>query len=238
MTTTKTPTKPIDVLRDFMGRGQRAAVKAGLLGEERDYFGQTLARLALTISAMHQTYEQDGKGDAAVVHLHYFTGGAHWFITEKDRDPDGEGQHQAFGLADPFGDGGELGYISLPEITRCGAELDFHWQPKTLGEVKASRRPAAAPAAPSRAQEFQGQLAALLESIRRKAEAQFTYNEQTNIPAGITAPADSVATALNHGMASGWNTVNQWDCNAAIDLAHELLEDCNCHTEAAALRAA
>lgn len=45
-------------------------------------------------------------------------------------------QHQAFGVADLFGDGGELGYISIPEITAEGAELDFHWTPKTIAQVR------------------------------------------------------------------------------------------------------
>ena len=37
-------------------------------------------------------------------------------------------QLQAFGKAD-LGHGGELGYISIVEIIKCGAELDLHWQP-------------------------------------------------------------------------------------------------------------
>lgn len=241
---TQTPTKPttpINVLCHFMGHSQRASVKAGLRGEERAYFAQTLAQLAATISAMPQTYEQDGKGDDAVVHLHYFFRGADWFITEKDSDPDGEGQHQAFGLADLFRDGGELGYISVIEITAAGAELDFHWTPKTLGEVKASRRPTPPPApAPkrSRSEEFALQLHTLLEAIRHKAECQFAYNEQTNIPKGIIPPEESVSSAILHGMGAGWNTTHKWDCAAAIDLAYDVLEDANCHTEAARLRAA
>ena len=85
---------------------------------------------------MPKTYEQDGLGEEAVVHLHYFTGSADWWITEKDSDPDGEGQVQAFGLADLFQDGGELGYISLVEILAAGAELDLHWTPKPLAHAR------------------------------------------------------------------------------------------------------
>jgi len=89
---------------------------------------------------MPETYGQDGKGSAAVVFLHYFTGGCDFYLTEKDRgDPDDapeDFQSQAFGLAN-LGQGGELGYISLPEILSCGAELDFHWEPKTLEEIGA-----------------------------------------------------------------------------------------------------
>ena len=46
---------------------------------------------------------------------------------------------KAFGLADPFGDGGELGYISIMELRRAGVELDLYWTPKTLAEIRATR---------------------------------------------------------------------------------------------------
>jgi hypothetical protein len=47
-------------------------------------------------------------------------------------------QHQAFGLADLFGDGGELGYISIVEILANGGGLDFYFTPKTLKEIRKS----------------------------------------------------------------------------------------------------
>jgi hypothetical protein len=88
---------------------------------------------------MPATYGQDGKGDQAVVYLHYFIGGCDWWITERDAgspdDPPDTGQAQAFGLVD-LGMGPELGYISLVEVLTAGAELDFHWQPKTLAEIQ------------------------------------------------------------------------------------------------------
>ena len=40
-------------------------------------------------------------------------------------------------LADLGMDCAELGYISIEELTEYGAELDLHWTPKTLREVKA-----------------------------------------------------------------------------------------------------
>jgi hypothetical protein len=43
-------------------------------------------------------------------------------------------QHQAFGLVS-LGYEPELGYISLPEILKAGAELDLHWTPTTVGEI-------------------------------------------------------------------------------------------------------
>jgi hypothetical protein len=80
-----------------------------------------------------------------VAYLHYFAGGqANWYITEKDKGcpddedyggPGGPPQQQAFGLADLFGDGGELGYISIAEILANRGELDLHWTPKPLSEI-------------------------------------------------------------------------------------------------------
>ena len=61
---------------------------------------------------MHKVYEQGGKGDAAIVHLHYFTSSGDWYITERDTSV---AQHQAFGSAD-LGYGPELGYISIAEL--------------------------------------------------------------------------------------------------------------------------
>lgn len=77
-------------------------------------------------------------GDGAIVYLHYFKGACDWWITERDSDPDGEGQIQAFGFAN-LGDPecAELGYISIVELIRHGVELDLYWQSRTLGEVKA-----------------------------------------------------------------------------------------------------
>ena len=88
------------------------------------------------IKTMPVTYQQDGKADDSIVYLHYSLGGANWYITEKDKT--GTGTVQAFGLADLFQDGGELGYISIEELTsdEIGAELDLNWTPKTLREAK------------------------------------------------------------------------------------------------------
>jgi hypothetical protein len=86
---------------------------------------------------MPKTGETDAQGDDAIVHLRYFAGGsAEFLITEKDIDTDGEGQIQAFGLADLFGDGGEEGYISLREIVENGGELDFHFKAKPLKDAR------------------------------------------------------------------------------------------------------
>jgi hypothetical protein len=122
-------------LSNFIGDPQRSALVRTLFGEEADYFAHKLIALANQIGAMHKTYEQDGKGDDAIVHLHYFRGGIDAWITEKDSVL-GEPQHQAFGLVD-LGQGfPEIGYVSIQELIDNGVELDLYWTPKTLGEVK------------------------------------------------------------------------------------------------------
>lgn len=83
--------------------------------------------------------------------------------------------------------------------------------------------------------EFDQQLTALLALIREKAVAQHNYNEATNIPKGISSPAETVANAIRSGVAHGWNSLHSFDPAAALYLAHDILEDANCHPEAAAI---
>ena len=129
----------LETLKHFMSRQQMATVLQCMRGEERDFFFDKMIELASTVAAMPKTGETDGEGAEAIVHLHYFAGGqANWYITEKDvgsADDEEPGQHQAFGKADLFGDGGELGYISIAEIIANNGELDFHWTPKPLKEI-------------------------------------------------------------------------------------------------------
>lgn len=126
-------------LRQFIAPGQLRTIATLATGEEGQHFIDKAAEYAHRIATMPKSYEQDGKGEEAIVYLHYFKGSADFFITEKDSDPDGEGQIQAFGLADLFRDGGELGYISIEELKAAGVELDLFWTPKTLREVRAAR---------------------------------------------------------------------------------------------------
>lgn len=139
--------KTIEQVRPFVPVMQLQCLVDGLRGEERAFFREKLRELEATIRDMPATYGQDGLGDDAVVHLHYFFGGADWWITEKDVDG---GTPQAFGLVD-LGHGPELGYISIDELVRVrGMDIDLHWKPVTLGELKANRygekpKPKAAP---------------------------------------------------------------------------------------------
>jgi hypothetical protein len=121
-------------VKDFLSDSQLEAMGDGVRGEEGEFFKTLFIKLAETITNMPKTYEQDGKGDEAIVHLHYFRGNMDWYITEKDM---GDEQIQAFGLADLGMGHPELGYISIEELVANGIELDLYWTPKTLAEVKA-----------------------------------------------------------------------------------------------------
>lgn len=128
--------RTIESVRPFVPVMQLQCLVDGLRGEEREFFREKLRELAATIEAMPVTYAQSELGDEAVVHLHYFFGGADWWITEKDMEG---GTPQAFGLVD-LGHGPELGYISIDELVRMrGMDVDLHWKPVTLAALKAKR---------------------------------------------------------------------------------------------------
>jgi hypothetical protein len=141
--TKREATEATKVLRGFIGHSQMACLADSCRGEEKQFFFDKLCEYAARIAAMPQTYDQDGKGDEAIVHLHYFTGGCDWFITEKDKGTEEERadgaveQQQAFGYAN-LGDPNcaELGYISIVEIIANGAELDLYFTPKPLKDCK------------------------------------------------------------------------------------------------------
>jgi len=122
-------------LRYFVSAAELESIgNACLRSEDGEFYRATLARLGELVDTMPGTYETDGQGDSAVAYLHYFSPAYDWYIVERDCE---EEQHQAFGLACLHDD--ELGYISIHELLECGAELDLHWETKTLAKIKAER---------------------------------------------------------------------------------------------------
>jgi hypothetical protein len=119
-----------DPLARFIGVDQLECLRIGLQGEEKEFFIEKIIELRDLVHNMPKTYEQDEKGDQAVIFLHYFIGNCNWWITEKDSEFI---QHQAFGLAD-LGYGAEYGYISIEELIENGVELDFYYKPRTVAE--------------------------------------------------------------------------------------------------------
>ena len=124
--------RQIEALKPFMSNAQIAVLSEAVRGEESEHFSAKIAEYADRVTLMPKTYEQDGKGAEAVAHLHYFKGSRDWYVTERDM---GNAQHQAFGLV--FGHDAEMGYISIAEITQAGVEIDLHFEPRTLKEIRA-----------------------------------------------------------------------------------------------------
>lgn len=82
-------------------------------------------------------YEQDGKGDDAIVYAHYFciANGWDWYATEYDRN-----DRLFFGLVKGFET--EYGYFSLDEFEETNKhygfpviERDMYWKPRTIAEL-------------------------------------------------------------------------------------------------------
>lgn|SRR3990167_4977228 len=121
-------------LRKFIGTAQLDTMLTLMHGEEGEWFRAKLIEMHQRVSTMPTIYAQDGLGMQSVAHLHYFTSGADWWITERDSEPV---QRQAYGWADlGFGPGcPELGYISILELIRNRAELDLHFEPTKLCDI-------------------------------------------------------------------------------------------------------
>lgn len=118
----------------FVSSFQYRAIKTLLKSNEKAFFIEAVDRIYSTIEVMPKTYEQDGKEDQATAYLHYFTSNGDFYITEKDID---DGVTQVFGLSSIGDFYPELGYISITELVKNGAEIDLHFEPKTLSEIKA-----------------------------------------------------------------------------------------------------
>jgi hypothetical protein len=126
----------IKTVREYMPSSELNAIAHGCRTEEKQFFFDKLVEMAERINTMPVTYEQDGKGNKAIAYLHYFKGNQNWYITERDIGAPGDfEQRQAFGLAD-LGYGAELGYVSIMDLCKAGIELDMHFTPRTLEEIR------------------------------------------------------------------------------------------------------
>ena len=129
----------VRVLRPFLPKEEFSVMTLyANRGSDKLAYQEKLLELANRIETMPITYQQDGKGDDAIVYLHYFRRGSDWYITEKDMEG---GVEQAFGWACLNGDveNAGIGYISIAELTELGVELDLFFTPCPLREVKAGR---------------------------------------------------------------------------------------------------
>ena len=130
-TTTKEAIQALKFLQSFICPEQMLVLTQLIDGAEQEFFVEKVIELAERIKGMPKTYDTDGLGLEAVAYLHYFKNGFDWYITEKDMEPE---QLQAFGLVKMFEE--EYGYISIEELIASGVEMDLHFTPTALKELK------------------------------------------------------------------------------------------------------
>ena len=109
--------------------------------EEREFFMEKMEELVATIAAMPITYATDGQGDDAICHLHYFGGSYDGYLIELDMEKGETPQEdnwQCHGFVhwQHYPGQGSTGYICIPEITKNNMDLDFHFKPTRLGDIK------------------------------------------------------------------------------------------------------
>ena len=124
----------------FMGWPQWASLQSLMSGsEESEFFQRVAADLAQRIEAMPVIGGKEDSDAAQTVYLHYFLGASDVWVLEKDV---GGGVEQvfAFALLNADYQMAELGYVDLSELLLLGFELDFHFSPKPLAEVRESVR--------------------------------------------------------------------------------------------------
>ena len=130
-------------LKNFIGKNQLACMRDCCKGEEGPYFIEMIGNLKKMIAAMPKTYETEDLSDTEkMVTLHYFKGGADWYIIERDAgspDDNVQGvQAQAYGFSCLNGDriNAEFGYICIDELIRFGVELDLYYTPESVKDLK------------------------------------------------------------------------------------------------------
>lgn len=119
------------MLRPYLCRNQRLGLIQLLCGEERAWYRQRLREMLNVISGIPALYATEGQGEQAVAHLHYFTSRADFYFTELDRESE---DLPSFGLA--IITDAELGHLNLTEVLANGGELDLHWKPLTIAEIR------------------------------------------------------------------------------------------------------
>lgn len=90
---------------------------------------------------------------------------------------------------------------------------------------------------PYHQRELDERLSKLFDAIRSRAQNQLEYNFGTNLPKGIIkTEGEAVENALQTGIVGGLaGHYCRFSTSRTVDLAFDLLEDSNCHTEGAAL---
>lgn len=125
----------MNALNNFIGKRQlKTMIELSKGSDDSKFFQEKMLELTALFNIMPKPYETNSQGKNAIIHLHYFSGGSDFYITERDSSDE---QLQAFGLVCLNGERqyAEQGYISIQELIECGVELDLHWTPKTLQDI-------------------------------------------------------------------------------------------------------
>lgn len=126
-------TEQAQILARYMGWPRWSSLQSLMNGgEEATFFQEIATNLSRCIADMP---EIGGQGEAETVFLHYFLGSSDVWILEKGADS-GVGRVFAFALLNGDARMAELGYIDLSQLILTGFELDFHFSPKPLAEVR------------------------------------------------------------------------------------------------------
>ena len=124
----------INTLQNFIGKQQLVAIGEAVAGDEAPFFADKLEEIYTIVTTMPKTYETEGNKNP-LAYLHYFLNGFDWYIFERDMENE---QLQAFGWSNLNDDlNAELGYISIKEILKNSGELDLHFEPATLSNIRA-----------------------------------------------------------------------------------------------------
>ena len=118
----------LQILRAFISPEQLLVIAENSRGEEGEWFCEKIKELTAQIAKIPNIGKTDGQGMNAIARLHYFKGGADWYITESNN-------MESFGYADLGMGGGELGYIPIAELIANNIELDLYFTPKPLIEA-------------------------------------------------------------------------------------------------------
>jgi hypothetical protein len=127
----------LSYLRPYLFAGQLAALEQLSRGEEGEYFLKLVVDLAARIRSVPAIDQGPEVTNDSPVVLHYVFQGSDWYVFELQHVPEDD-VVLGFGWAILGGDYqmAELGCISVSELLTCGVELDLHFAPKTLGQVR------------------------------------------------------------------------------------------------------
>lgn len=157
------PVAALFAIKHFLSIDQLMTMRELMDGEEGPYFQAKAREMAGVILGMPKTHETANNPDP-MVYLHYFYGASDWYVFERDMY---EEQLQVYSYACLNGwyDCAEVGLVSIEELRGQGVELDLHWKPRPLSEVKEELRQRYQPDAPVKPKSMQMEMLDAVEKF-------------------------------------------------------------------------